>query len=455
MDYHIYFMYNELLDVNVNDNCTGTLCGMLYGYIQYSGSETKNDELRVSKVGFVKLLYFNQVLAKEYGLTMTEVPLLKSKISSKALMELDATLISTETINEIGAASNPNIMLLENFGISADFRRKGLGEKILKGIIKQMKGRCGYLVILNPQSVLPNSVVEETYESQGVTLAGLEKDPEKAQWKLNEFFQRCGFRLFKNYNNVFVCNVDQLVASLRLSPAAKWVPYTPKKIQSPFSIKRTNYNLQLEYDAQDHLNIRDKVTEVWDKIRASIIYETNEAVEKPVGNSPERRRIGFINLFEYNQVLAMMYGVNINQVVKIADRSDSKPIMELDYSLISQETIDEIGLATNPNILVLEDFGISAAWRNKGIGEQVLKNLIKQMKGKYGYMIITESKPAQFLSFSEGLDYYKKYVELDGLEKDPEKAQLKLNAFFQRCGFRLFKDYPNVFICNIDQAGLI
>lgn len=449
MGYDLYFHYNELLDLNVNDNCTRPVCSMMYGNIQYSIPELQ------SKVGVVNLLYFNQVLAKEYGVTMAEVPFLKSKINSKALLELDANLISTETINEIGPASNPNIILLEHFSISADFRRKGLSEKILKEIIKQMKGRCGYLVILNSQSVLPNSIDEENYESQGITLASFENDPEKEQWKLNEFFQRCGFRLFKNYNNVFICNVDQLVSSLRLSPAAKWIPYTPKKIQYPFSSKCTNYNLQLKYDAQDHLNIRDKVTEVWDKIEASIIYETNEVVENPVGNSPGRRRIGFIELFEYNQVLAMTYGVNINQVVKIADRSDSKPIRELDYSLISQETIDEIGLATNPNILVLEDFGISSAWRNKGIGEQVLKNLIKQMKGKYGYMIITEPKPAQFLSVQASLTYSSKNVSLKELEKDPEKSQLKLNVFFQRCGFRLFKDYPNVFICNIDEAGLI
>lgn len=37
------------------------------------------------------------------------------------------------------------------------------------------------------------------------------KDPEKAQWKLNAFFQRCGFRPFKNYDNVFVCNVEQAI----------------------------------------------------------------------------------------------------------------------------------------------------------------------------------------------------------------------------------------------------
>lgn len=217
MAYILYFMNNELLDLKVNDNSVGTLCSMLYGHIMCSGREAEGRE---SKVGFAKLLYFNQALANEYGVTMAEVQLLKSKSNSKALMELDATLINTETINEVGAASNPNIMLLEHFGISADWRRNSLGENILKGIIKQMKGRCGYIVILNPQPVLAGSVGEETYERQGVTLAGLEKDPEKAQCKLNAFFQRCGFRLFKDYNKVFICNVDQVVASLRLSPAA-------------------------------------------------------------------------------------------------------------------------------------------------------------------------------------------------------------------------------------------
>ena len=46
---------------------------------------------------------------------------------------------------------------------------------------------------------------------------------------------------------------------------------------------------------------------------------------------------------------------------------------------------------------------------------------------------------------------FKEFVSLC-LEKDPEKAQFKLNAFFQRCGFRLFKNFDNVFICNVDQA---
>lgn len=223
MNYGVCFRHNELLDININDSCTVTLCSMLYGDIQsyafVANKSKKGYEFRHSKMGFVKLLQFNQILAKEYGVTMAEVPLLKSKINSNALMELDPALISTEIINEIGVASSQNIMLLENFGICAEFRKKGLGEKVLKEIIQKMKSRCGYIVILNPEPVVPGSLSEQTYEHQGVTLAGLEKDPEKAQFKLNAFFQRCGFRLFKSYDNVFICNVDQLVASLKLSPA--------------------------------------------------------------------------------------------------------------------------------------------------------------------------------------------------------------------------------------------
>jgi GNAT superfamily N-acetyltransferase len=211
------------------------------------------------------------------------------------------------------------------------------------------------------------------------------------------------------------------------------------------------YNLYLKYEAEDLLNIQDEVTEVWDGIAASIFHETDEAVKNAVDNSPERTKIGFITFLVYNQVLAMTYGVNMTQDPLISRRIDGKPIMELDYTIISQETIDEIGEATSPNILVLEQFGISPAWRNKGIGEQVLKSIMKKMKSQYGYMIIMQPEPVQFNEYRKKV-YYRWGVEMDGLENDPEKAQWKLNAFFQRCGFRLFKNYNDVFICNIDQA---
>lgn len=215
-----------------------------------------------------------------------------------------------------------------------------------------------------------------------------------------------------------------------------------------------NYNLYLKYEAEDLLNIQDEVAEVWDGIAASILHETDEDVENAVDNSPERTKIGFITFLVYNQVLAMTYGINLTHVPAISMRMNSEIFMELDYCFISKETIEEIGVANNPNFLVLEQFGISPEWRNKGIGEQVLKGIMKQLKGQYGYMIIIKPQPAQFEKHCKEV-YSRWGVEMDGLEKDPEKSQWKLNAFFQRCGFRLFKNYSDVFICNLEQAVVI
>lgn len=214
-----------------------------------------------------------------------------------------------------------------------------------------------------------------------------------------------------------------------------------------------DYELYLKYDADIDLNINGDLRETSDQIFASILHETDEAVRNAGNDEPERARIGFIQLFRYNQVLAKTYGVSLTSNPYARMRIGSEALMELDYSLITQETIDEVGKVSNPNILVLARFGISAAWRNKGIGEQVLKGVMKQMKGKYGYMLIIEPKPAQF----EEHEVCKRLhtvqgVELTGLENDPEKAQWKLNAFWQRCGFKPFKNYDNVFICNIDKA---
>ena len=127
----------------------------------------------------------------------------------------------------------------------------------------------------------------------------------------------------------------------------------------------------------------------------------------------------------------MGYGVNMTHNPEVAKQPGSEALMELDYSYITRETVDEIGAPYNSNILILTGFGISAAWRNKGIGEQVLKGVMKQMKGTYGYMIITNPTPAQFWEDEVCKKLYKEQgIEMDGLEKDPQKARLNLNAFF-------------------------
>ncbi|HEY8893610.1 MAG TPA: hypothetical protein VIM79_02305, partial [Niastella sp.] len=186
------------------------------------------------------------------------------------------------------------------------------------------------------------------------------------------------------------------------------------------------YNVYLKYNAHLNLNLDDRLGELCDHVFADIMYETEEGLDEEEFDEYEGQKIGFISWFVYNQVLAMTYGANMTQVPFITFKSNKQALMELDHTCMSQETIDEIGVVTNTNVMVLEHFGISADWRNNGIGEQVLKGVVKQMKGKCGYIMILHSIPAQFgeCTGSDSL-YEVRGVELAGLEEDPEKAQWK------------------------------
>ena len=216
------------------------------------------------------------------------------------------------------------------------------------------------------------------------------------------------------------------------------------------------YEFYLDYNTQIGIGLHGHWGELVDHSWADIMCWTENEEEDDDAyddkNEEEKKdtKIGFMMWATYNQALARVYGVNMTDILYLAY---SEECLALDYTLINQETINEIGPASNPNIVMLCHFGISAAWRNKGIGEEVLKGFIEQMKGKYGYILIRQNEPAQFggLSGPDSL-YAKQGVELNSLEKDPEKAQYKLNAFWQRCGFKQFKNHDNVFICNVDLA---
>jgi hypothetical protein len=214
-----------------------------------------------------------------------------------------------------------------------------------------------------------------------------------------------------------------------------------------------NYNLYLKYELDLNLDINADSGSLRKTIFADIMHQKRTAVANAKDDEPERTRIGFVHMIHYHQALAMAYGLNMTQFRDITLSVRSKVLLELDYTLITQETIDEVGVVTNPNIIVLVNFGISAAYRNKGMGEQFLKGLVKQMKGFCGYIVILNSEPVQFADRTQqNIIYENQGVALTGLEKDREKAQFKLNAFFQRCGFRSFKNYENAFICNVDQV---
>ena len=213
------------------------------------------------------------------------------------------------------------------------------------------------------------------------------------------------------------------------------------------------YELYLKYDAQMGIGLHGYWGDLCENTWADIMHWTNTGDnindEEDIGT-----KIGSLYWVTYNQALAMAYEVNMTHVRYMAMlRGHSKALLDLDYTNISQETIDEIGAASNPNIVTIIHFAIEAAWRNKRLGEEVMKGFIEQMLGKCGYVVIVHNEPAQFDDYyNSGNEDARQRMALDKLEKDPEKAQWKINAFWQRCGFKQFKNYENAFICNVEQT---
>lgn len=220
MEYELFLKYNESMSIGLNGHW-GDLCKHTRADIMYWAGETddeiNDEENEGTKIGHMTWLTYNQALAKVHEVNMKHVFILKMlQGNKKALPDLDYINISQETIDEIGAASNPNIVIPIHFGISAEWRNKRLGEEVLKGFIEQMIGKCGYIVIVHnePAQFGHNGDKDGIYALHGVSLDNLEKDFEKAQWKLNAFWQRCGFKPFKNHDNVFICNVEKTVPEL-------------------------------------------------------------------------------------------------------------------------------------------------------------------------------------------------------------------------------------------------
>lgn len=205
MGHELYLYRGEIIRLDSDNGGHDPFCTHVSGNIYYGPVECLDDNGSIDPnaaiAGFIDYLYFNQALAMEYGVKVKDVPKLKDKCNA-ALNEFDHTLISQETIKEIGPVSNPNFMLIEQLGIAAYWRKKGVSGQILKGIIRQMKGKCGYILILDPAPILYGDDFEDYYERKGVDFSGLEINPVTAQQKLNAFFRRCGFRTLKKYGNV-------------------------------------------------------------------------------------------------------------------------------------------------------------------------------------------------------------------------------------------------------------
>src|SRR5688572_28879418 len=110
MDCDLYLKFEGELELNPSDYPGGVIEN-IFAHIMYAtdeeaeAAEAADLDYEGTRIGFVQLLNYNQVLAIQYGIKMSEIPFMTFQYNSKALMELDSTLMSQETLDEIGEAT--------------------------------------------------------------------------------------------------------------------------------------------------------------------------------------------------------------------------------------------------------------------------------------------------------------------------------------------------------------
>jgi hypothetical protein len=102
----------------------------------------------------------------------------------------------------------------------------------------------------------------------------------------------------------------------------------------------------------------------------------------------------------------------------------------------------------NSNILYIDKIEILPAYRNRGFGKKILKDILSRFSGCFGVMIL-QAFPLQFKSeYALGIDQqWDILMEYDKMEQDEKLATKKLYSFYKSLGFKkLFKD--NYFFYN-------
>lgn len=214
---------------------------------------------------------------------------------------------------------------------------------------------------------------------------------------------------------------------------------------APFFLLRYKSSQFLDFDPEDGTSY---VEEIFVDIIMSESEDTAETFRTTEVN------IGYIELHYYNRALAINNGINIFEAF---DRSINT--VEIGETILDSRTgelrmgiTNQMGESFNENILVIHDFGIFPEMRRRGIGEIVMKGLVRQFQGKCG-LIVLKSFPKQH----EGVHVHGQSKELKDsmhlhlLEPDSTAAQKKLNAFYKKCGFTELRKFKNFFAYSLDR----
>ena len=130
------------------------------------------------------------------------------------------------------------------------------------------------------------------------------------------------------------------------------------------------------------------------------------------------------------------FDVALNQILNL-DRNEVKDDI---YSFFNYDLI-------NLDILYIDTIEICEAYRGKGIGTKVIKDLYLRF-GNNCRLIVAEVEPMQFFSRLSRSKKWKKKLNLSTLDTDYEKAKLKLMAFCQRSYLHPIEGYDGLVFHN-------
>ncbi|RNI29089.1 hypothetical protein [Rufibacter latericius] len=95
-------------------------------------------------IGELELLYFN--LGWVRANLVDHMSLGRPYSSSEdALIDMRVWRIKDNIKQQIGGVSNGNILFVNKFIIYPEFRNQGLGEEVMRGVIKHFEFKCGYV----------------------------------------------------------------------------------------------------------------------------------------------------------------------------------------------------------------------------------------------------------------------------------------------------------------------
>lgn len=177
------------------------------------------------------------------------------------------------------------------------------------------------------------------------------------------------------------------------------------------------------------------------------IYNAEILVEKPSGEKLKVGRLVF-NIILVNQVMEHDY--HLYDVFDCLQETMTfgEDFIDFKTNEFRQEILNETDVDIFlDNVCLITDFELLPGFRGKNIGAKIIKDLYNRFNGGVGLFVI-KSVPFQS-TMAKNMkcnhckdDEFLKAMKYEDLEYDEETAQYKLNAFFQKLGFRyLSNDY--------------